>query len=122
MALAWSRLAATLAAVIAIGVGAVGMAVTAASGVVEAPGHQPANLMDEFPGDTIIEVTGDPTNGFGIQHLDGSATFPPTDSEARAECSEYDTRPARVRCRTQARTWYRDLDDLKVALAYAHAR
>ncbi len=120
MALAWSRLAATLAAVVAVVVGAVGMAVAAASGVVEAPGRQPANLMDEFPGDTIVEVTGDKANGFGIQHLDGSGTFPPTDSEARAECSEYDTRVGRVRCRTEVRTWYRDLDDLKLALAYAH--
>ena len=122
MALGWSRLAATLAAVIAIGVGAAGLAASGASGVVKAPGHQLGHHPgpEDFPADTIIAVTGDPANGFGIRHLDGSATFPPTDSEARAECSEYDTRVGRVRCRTEVRTWYRDLDELKLALSYAH--
>ncbi len=43
---------------------------------------------------TIVEVNGDKYNGFGIHHYDGSADFPPTNSEARAECSEYDTRVA----------------------------
>jgi hypothetical protein len=74
------------------------------------------------PGDTIIEVTGDKANGFEIQHYDGTALYPPTDSEARAECSEYDARVDRVRCRTRVRTWYRDLGDLQQALAWAHER
>ena len=74
------------------------------------------------PGDTIVEVTGDKANGFEIQYYDGSAVYPPTDSEARAECSEYDTRLARVRCRVEVRTWYRDLGDLKQALDWAHAQ
>jgi hypothetical protein len=71
------------------------------------------------PDDTIVRVTGNAEEGFGIQHYDGSALFPPTDSEARAECGEYDTRVARVRCRTEVRTWYRDLADIKDALRLA---
>lgn len=75
----------------------------------------------EPPGDTIVSVTGDAANGFGIEFYDGSALFPPTDSEARAECGEYDTRIERVRCRVEVRTWYRDLADLQQALHWAHA-
>jgi hypothetical protein len=108
-----SRLVAGLAVAMGVVAGALGLAGAGASGAVQSPAH--------FPGDTIVEVTGDKANGFGIQHLDGSALFPPTDSEARAECSEYDTKVDRVRCRTEVRTWYRDLGDLKVALAYAHS-
>ena len=74
------------------------------------------------PGDTIVRVTGNAEQGVGIQHYDGSAEFPPTDSEARAECGEHDTRVDRVRCRTEVRTWYRDLADLQQALDWAHAR
>jgi hypothetical protein len=72
------------------------------------------------PGDTIVRITGNAEEGFGIEHYDGTSTFPPTRSEARAECGEYDTRPARVRCRTEMRTWYRDLDETKDALRLAH--
>jgi len=75
----------------------------------------------EPPDDTIVSVTGDAANGFGIEFYDGSALFPPTDSEARAECGEYDTRIERVRCRVEVRTWYRDLADLQQALHWAHA-
>ena len=94
----------------AVVVGALGSAADAA-----ARHHRP-------PGDTIVKVTGDADNGFEIYHYDGSALFLPTNSEARAECSEYDTRVARVRCRTTIRTWYADLGDLKRALHWAHAR
>jgi hypothetical protein len=73
------------------------------------------------PDDTIVRVTGNAEEGFGIQHHDGTSLFPPTDSEARAECGEYDTRVARVRCRTEVRTWYRDLADIKDALRLARA-
>ena len=67
---------------------------------------------------TIVEVTGDKANGFSIWHYDGSSDFPPTDSEARAECSEYDTRIGRVRCRTEVRVWYSALGDLKRSINY----
>ena len=67
----------------------------------------------------IVAVTGDAANGFGISYANGDSIYPPTDSEARAECSEYDTRVARVRCRVGVRTWYRDLGDLQRSLAYA---
>lgn len=77
---------------------------------------------DPPPAATIVEVTGDKANGFEIQHYDGSAEYPPTDSEARAECSEYDARLDRVRCRVEVRTWYRDLGDLEQALDWAHAQ
>ena len=69
--------------------------------------------------DTIVKVEGDAGNGFGIHFHDGSAIYPPTDSEARAECGEYDTMRARVRCRSEVRTWYRDLADLQQSLEWA---
>lgn len=71
------------------------------------------------PGDTVVAVTGSKEDGFEITRYDGTREFPPTDSEARAECSEYDTRVARVRCRTEVRTWYRDLGELQQALRWA---
>lgn len=71
------------------------------------------------PDDTIVRVTGNAEEGFGIQHHDGTSVFPPTLSEALAECSEYDTKSARVRCRAEVRTWYRDLADIKDALRLA---
>lgn len=69
--------------------------------------------------DTIVEVEGDAANGFGIHYYDGSAIYPPTDSEAKAECGEYDTLRARVRCRSELRTWYRDLAELQRSLEWA---
>jgi hypothetical protein len=74
------------------------------------------------PADTIVAVTGGAANGFRIRHYDGTTQYPPTDSEARAECGEYDRPVDRVRCRVQVRTWYRDLADLKQALDWAHRR
>lgn len=91
-------------------VGLLGVATAAGPGRVAAPAP-----------DTIVAVEGDKANGFGIHYYDGSAIYPPTDSESRAECSEYDTKVARVRCRTEVRVWYRDLADLQQALAYAHS-
>ena len=70
--------------------------------------------------DTIVKVTGNAHEGFGIHHYNGSALYPPTDSEARAECLEYDTRLERVRCRTEVTTWYADLADMKIALRWAN--
>jgi len=72
------------------------------------------------PGDTIVDITGDAANGFEIRHYDGSSIYPPTDSEALAECREYDRRVARVRCRTEVLTWYRDLAATQQALDWAH--
>ncbi len=66
----------------------------------------------------IVEVAGDAENGFQLTYDDGSSLYPPTDSEARAECAEYDTRVARVRCRVGVRTWYRDLGDLKRSIMF----
>jgi hypothetical protein len=72
------------------------------------------------PGDTVVKVTGDAANGFGIYFYDGSEIFPPTDSESLAECSEYDAYVERERCRTEVRTWYRDLATMKRAINWAH--
>lgn len=71
------------------------------------------------PDDTVVEVTGDAANGFGIRYYDGTEIFPPTDSEAMAECSEYDTARQRIECRTEVRTWYRDLAVLQQAITWA---
>lgn len=92
------------------GLGAVGTALAAPQDAAFAP-----------RGDTIVEITGNKLDGFSIYRYDGSAQFPPTDSEARAECGEYDTQVARVRCRTAIRVWYRDLGETKRALKFAHA-
>lgn len=70
----------------------------------------------------IVAVEGDKANGFGITYSDGTALYPPTDSEASAECGEYDRWSDRLRCRVEVRTWYRDLGELKRSLAYAHAQ
>jgi hypothetical protein len=72
--------------------------------------------------DVIVAVEGSAADGFGIHYHDGSAIYPPTDSEARAECNEYDTRRERVRCRTQVRTWYADLREMKRSLRWALAQ
>lgn len=100
----WKTVIAVLVAVL-LGCGAA----TAARAAIDGP-----------PGDTIVKVEGDRANGFGIYHYDGTEEFPPTDSEARAECGEYDARVDRVRCRVEVRTWYRDLGDLQQALDWAH--
>jgi len=71
------------------------------------------------PPDTIVKIEGNARDGFGIFYYDGSSIFPPTDSEALAECSEYDTRIAVARCRTAVRVWYRDLRAMKRAIRYA---
>lgn len=98
----------SIALVLGIGLGGLGAVAYAA--------------VDPPPGDTIVEVTGDAANGFEIQYYDGTGLYPPTDSEARAECGEYDTRADRIRCRVEVRTWYRDLADLRQALEWAHAQ
>lgn len=71
------------------------------------------------PPKTVIAVEGNKLDGFGIYYFDGSSIFPPTDSEAAAECSEYDLFRDRVRCRAEVETWYRDLGVMKRALRYA---
>lgn len=72
------------------------------------------------PPHTIVEVTGDAENGFSIHRYDGSSQHPPTLSEASAECGEYDTEVAVAVCDAEVATWYRDLAELQLALAWAH--
>lgn len=86
--------------------------VTAASGGAAPDAKAPAP-------DTIVKVTGNASEGFGIEYYDGSSAFPPTDSEAMAECQEYAAKVGRVRCRVEVRTWYRDLVDTKRAIKFA---
>lgn len=69
--------------------------------------------------DTIVKVTGNASEGFGIEYYDGSSTFPPTHAEALAECQEYSAKVGRVRCRTEVKTWYRDLVAVKRAIKHA---
>lgn len=71
------------------------------------------------PDDTITHVSGTADRGFHVERHDGSQLWTPTQSEAVAECGEYDRLLARARCRVQVRTWYRDLGDTKRALRYA---
>jgi len=104
--------ASIIAAVVALLAGCVGTALAASGG---------ADRSWVPPDDTIVDIHGDAANGFEIHHYDGSSLFPPTDSEARAECNEYSTRLARVRCRVEVRTWYRDLAATQQALRWAHA-
>ena len=103
----WTALVAVVAGlVLGLGLGA--------AGTVAAAG-------DPDPG-PIVRVEGDAANGFGIHRLDGSALYPPTDSEARAECGEYDRVRQRVRCRTEVRTHYRDLAEIQRSLEWALAQ
>ncbi|VXC08193.1 hypothetical protein [Nocardioides sp. AX2bis] len=96
---------------------------TSASGPVTATGRTvPARTARQQwtpPADTVVGVSGSALDGFTISRYDGSTLSPPTDSEARAECGEYDRRVARVRCRVEVATWYRDLGDLKLSLRWA---
>ncbi len=85
-------------------------------------GAQVAGAVEGADPDTIVRVTGDAATGFGVQRLDGSAVFPPTDSEARAECLEYDRRWQRASCRTEVRIWYRDLGELQRSLRWARSQ
>ncbi len=71
------------------------------------------------PDDTITSISGTKMDGFNIRYYDGSQQFPPTSSEAIAECSEYDDRRTRLRCKVAVRTWYSALGDTKRALRYA---
>jgi hypothetical protein len=71
------------------------------------------------PEDTIVTVTGTRRDGFQVRYHDQRTAYLPTISEALAECSEYDERIARVRCKVGVRTWYRDLGDTKRAIRYA---
>lgn len=96
------------------GTGTAGSTDTAA-GAVGAAGWEP-------PARTVVGVSGSAADGFTITRYDGSRLFPPTDSEARAECGEYDRRIARVRCLVEVATWYRDLGDLRLSLRWARTR
>lgn len=74
------------------------------------------------PDDTITRITGTKWDGFTIEHYGDPISYPPTSSEASAECGEYDTRIARVRCRVEVRTWYDALGDTRRALRYARTQ
>lgn len=99
--------------------GASGVAGTGAAGTAGTPGTAGAERAWPPP-HTIVEVTGDAENGFSIHRYDGSSQHPPTLSEASAECGEYDTEVAVAVCDAEVATWYRDLAELQLALAWAH--
>ncbi|MEP9381797.1 hypothetical protein [Nocardioides sp. KR10-350] len=89
-----------------------------------APGaaDAPRRIVAAPPPATIVRITGTAADGFGIKHYDGSWDYPPTTSEALAECEGYDTRVDTVRCRVQTRVWYRDLGRTKRAIDWARHR
>jgi hypothetical protein len=92
------------------------------AGLLVAALGSPAGAAPSFwtpPPDTITRVEGNKRDGFTVHFFDGSSIAPPTDSEARAECDEYDRRLQRVRCRTEVRVWYDGLGDTKRALRLA---
>lgn len=99
-------------AALALSAALTALLVTAASGGAAPDAKAPAP-------DTIVKVTGNASEGFGIEYYDGSSAFPPTDSEALAECQEYAAKTGRIRCRVEVKTWYRDLVDTKRAIKYA---
>ncbi len=98
------------------------LALSSAAGILTAATLSPADAARPFwtpPPDTITRIEGNKLDGFTVFHFDGSSISPPTDSEARAECDEYDRRLQRVRCRTEVRVWYDGLGDTKRALRLA---
>ncbi|HYG92413.1 MAG TPA: hypothetical protein VD859_02405 [Nocardioides sp.] len=89
----------------------VGLAAASSAG----PGrHEPAP-------DTIVFVEGDAAHGFGILRHDGTWIYPPTKSETHAECGEHDKLIDRVRCRVEARTWFRELGEMQRTISYYRA-
>ncbi|WP_370248880.1 hypothetical protein [Nocardioides sp.] len=99
-----------------VGLGGLALGAGLVAGVAHAATDTQAPGRGERP--VIVAVEGDPANGFTLTYADGATLSPPTDSESVAECSEYDRRLDRVRCRVEVRTWYRDLGDLRDSLAY----
>lgn len=74
------------------------------------------------PPRTIVKVTGTKDEGFVVRRLDGSVSFPPTWSEAMAECAELSTAIQRARCTTFVRVRYADLLAIKRAIRYARSQ
>lgn len=103
------RLAALLLAVLTVG----GLAATASA-------DPSTTHTDPYvpPAETIVQVEGDASNGFGIRHYDGSWHYPPTDSETIAECEEYDRWIRRFRCKVSNRAWFRALEGFKHTTRY----
>ena len=97
------------------------LVLAATVGVLSTSGAAWAAAGDPPADGTIVDVSGDKYNGFTIEHYDGTVRYPPTISEAMAECDEYGNRVNRVRCRTEVIVWDRDLKRMKVALNYANA-
>lgn len=73
----------------------------------------------EPPPHTLVAVSGSRADGFTLEQYDGTLLYPPTLSEARAECAAYAGRVRRTRCRVEVSTWYRDLGELKRSLRWA---
>lgn len=81
-----------------------------------------ATVDDPPPASTIVDVSGDASNGFTIEYYDGSVDYPPTRSEAHTACSDFHRHWRRASCHSEVRVWYRDLQRMKVALDFAHQK
>jgi hypothetical protein len=87
-----------------------------------APTTAVSQAVAAWPPRTIVKVTGTKDEGFVVRRLDGSVSFPPTWSEAMAECAELSTAIQRARCTTFVRVRYADLLAIKRAIRYARAQ
>lgn len=69
--------------------------------------------------DTVVRVTGDAQNGFGILHYDGTSEFTARQGVAIDECNTFPAKIGRARCRVHVKTRYAELAALKQALKWA---
>jgi hypothetical protein len=97
------------------------LAVTAAATVLTLGGGAAAwATVDDPPAPrTIVDVSGDRDHGWTIERYDGSVSYPPTVSEARAECDEYHRDTTRARCRATVHSSNHYLAELKRSLDWA---
>jgi len=81
-----------------------------------------ATVDDQPPANTIVDVSGDPDHGWTVEHYDGSVTYPPKVSEARARCNDINRAAGRARCRARMNTANYYLWQLKRSLDWAGSR
>lgn len=100
------------------------LTITAAAAILTAGGGAAAwATVDDPPAaSTIVDVSGDRDHGWTIEHYDGTVSYPPTFSEAKAECNEYHREANRKRCAGQLHTRNHFLWEMKRSLNWARSR